>query len=118
MRMGRLAFRSRRRRRTTCGCANIPVAENSNYRISCELHTQDVSGGGGANVSVVGSLAASEPVVGTSNGWQQVELVGKTGADQEEMTICIRLGGYGALCSGTAWFRNVEVVQLDSLPLG
>jgi len=99
-------------------CQTIPVAENSYYRISCELHTQDVSGGGGANVSVVGSLAASEPVVGTSNGWQQVELVGKTGADQEEMTICIRLGGYGALCSGTAWFRNVEVVQLDSLPVG
>ncbi len=99
-------------------CQSLSVEAGGIYQITCEIRTQDVSGGAGANVSVVGSLAASTPVLGTTEEWVTATLIGQTGNDQEEMTVCVRLGGYGSLSSGTAWFRNVQVTRLDALPDG
>ena len=50
-------------------CQTIEVKAKSYYKLTCRVRTEDVAGGAGANVSVVGSLAASEGVYGT-NGWQ------------------------------------------------
>ena len=32
------------------------------------------------------------------------------------MTVCMRLGGYGSLSSGEAWFKDFSVTKLDSAP--
>ena len=93
-------------------CQLIQVEEGGVYRLSCEVRTEGISGGAGANVSVVGSLAASEPVFG-SEDWQTITLVGQTDPKQSEMAICIRVGGYSALSTGTAYFRNFSVEKLD-----
>lgn len=92
-------------------CYRIPVEANSYYKISCYIKTSGVSGGAGANVSVVDSLATSAALTGTTADWEHVELVGKTGKGQDSIVVCVRLGGYGALSSGEAWFYGLSVTE-------
>lgn len=99
-------------------CQDIDVEPDSYYRISCDIKACGVSDGGGANVSVAGTMAASEPITGDTTGWQRTELVGKTGQDQHTMTVCMRLGGYSSLSSGEAWFKDFSVTKLDGAPTG
>lgn len=94
-------------------CRTMNVDKNSYYRISCAVKTADVYGGAGANISIDGSLAASDGVYGQTD-WQTVELIGKTGKDQTELTVCVRVGGYGALSNGEAWFRDISMERLES----
>ncbi len=98
-------------------CKEISVEPNSYYRISCEIKTLVVEYGGGANLSVVNTFAASEPVY-KADDWVPAELVGRTERGMDTMTICLRLGGYGSLSLGEAWFRNLAVEKLDSVPEG
>lgn len=98
-------------------CQSVPVEAGGLYRISCEIRVEGVLGGAGANVSVVDSLAASEPLLGTAD-WQAVFLVGRVNEGQEEMAVCVRLGGYGSLTKGTAYFRNFQIAKLETAPEG
>ncbi len=93
-------------------CYTIKVKSNTYYALCCDIKTENVEGGQGANVSVRDCLAASEPLFGTQD-WQRVSLTGKTGKKQKEMTICVRVGGYAALSSGTAWFKNVSLIETE-----
>jgi len=96
-------------------CQSIPVDGGAYYRLECEVMAAGVSGGAGANISVVDTMAASEPLLGDS-GWQRIELVGRTADDADEIIVCLRLGGYSALSSGEAWFRNFSATRLDYIP--
>ena len=98
-------------------CKEIAVEPNSYYRISCDIKTLVVEYGGGANVSVVDTFAASEPVYKTDD-WTRAELIGRTERGMDSMTVCLRLGGYGSLSIGEAWFKNFSVTKLDSVPEG
>lgn len=91
-------------------CHTIPVERDTCYTIACEIKTEDVAGGQGANVSVRENTSASAAMLGTQD-WQRVELTGRTGRKQEELTVCVRLGGYGALASGKAYFRNFTLME-------
>lgn len=62
-------------------CQTVAVEAGSYYKLACRVRTEGVEGGAGANLSVVGSLAASEGVYGTGE-WKTVELVGKTGTSR------------------------------------
>lgn len=94
-------------------CRTISVDESSYYRISCTVKTEGVNGGAGANISIEGSLAASDGVYGSAD-WQEIELIGKTAKNQTELTVCVRVGGYGALSSGEAWFKDISMERLAS----
>ncbi len=94
-------------------CQTVPVKAKSAYRLTCRVRTEGVEGGAGANISVLGSLASSEGVYGTSDGFQTIELIGKTGKKQKELTVCVRIGGYGMEASGGAWFDDVSVEYLS-----
>ncbi|MBQ3131964.1 MAG: glycosyltransferase family 39 protein [Clostridia bacterium] len=98
-------------------CKEIAVEPNSYYLISCEVKTTGVEYGGGANVSVVDTFAASEPVY-AADDWTRTELIGRTERGMDSMIVCLRLGGYGSLSMGEAWFRNFSVTKLDSAPEG
>lgn len=95
-------------------CQKLKVKANSYYKLTCRVKTEGVSGGAGANLSVNGSLAKSEGVYGTSDGWTTLELVGKTAKGQTELIVCVRIGGYGALSEGGAWFDDVTAEKLAS----
>lgn len=94
-------------------CQKVTVKANSFYRLTCRVKTKSIGDGAGANISVVGSLASSQGIYGTTD-WTTLELVGKTAKGQKEIIVCVRIGGYGALSSGSAWFDDVSVQQIDN----
>lgn len=98
-------------------CQRIPVEGGGLYRLSCEARPENVVGGAGVNVSVVDSLAASEPLLG-SGDWQTISLTGRADDSQSELAVCVRLGGYGSLSAGRAYFRNFRIEKLDAAPAG
>ena len=69
----------------------MPVEPNSYYEISCYIKTAGVESGKGANISVL-HTAYSTTLFG-DNDWQKVSFIGQTNADQEEISVAIRIGG-------------------------
>lgn len=98
-------------------CQSIAVEPNSYYLLSCNVKVVNVEGGAGANLSVKDTFAFSSAPFGTSD-FTRVELAGKTGADQETLTVCVRLGGYSELSSGEAYFEGFSLTKLSAAPAG
>ncbi len=91
----------------------LTVKPNTTYKLTCYIKTENVSGGAGANIALETVMARSTALTGT-NDWTKVELVGKTGPDQKELIVGFRLGGFGATCTGTAWFDEFTAEKVDS----
>ncbi|WP_052310060.1 glycosyltransferase family 39 protein [Paenibacillus senegalensis] len=95
----------------------VAVEPDSYYRFSAWLK---VAGANpeytGANISILGTLAMSEHYHDTGGEWTYVELVGKTGSEQTELKAALRLGGYGSLNQGKAYFEDVSLVKLEEAP--
>ncbi|MDR1619903.1 MAG: glycosyltransferase family 39 protein [Clostridiales bacterium] len=47
---------------------------------------------------------------------RHAEFYGQTGKNQTELVLAMRLGGYGDLSMGEAWFKNISMQKLDELP--
>lgn len=89
---------------------DIDVKGNTVYRFSCEIMASGIPADGrGANLSILNTNVYSESVYETEGEWQKVEFYGKTQKGQDEITLCLRLGGYSGDNTGNAWFRNVSV---------
>ena len=88
------------------------------YHFSAEIRTEDVPRGRvGATISVMDDGIMSPDIRGTT-GWTRVGFylrVGKRGAD---MDVALRLGGYGSLNTGRAFFRDASVVKVATPPAG
>jgi len=88
------------------------------YHLSAEVRTENVgTKETGATISIMEDGAMSPDIRGTT-GWQTVGLylhVGGSGADVE---VALRVGGYGSLNSGRAFFRNVHAEKITSPPPG
>jgi len=86
------------------------------YYMSAEIRTENVGAqNSGATISVMEDGIMSPEIKGTTN-WTRVGLymhVGKKGADVE---VAARIGGFGSLNSGRAFYRNVSVVPSDAPP--
>ncbi|MFR5796772.1 MAG: hypothetical protein ACLUI3_15395, partial [Christensenellales bacterium] len=55
----------------------------------------------------------------TTNGqWETLTLYGRTGKGQKEITVMVRLGGYGSENTGKAWFTDVRLEQVETVPVG
>ncbi|HWR23897.1 MAG TPA: phospholipid carrier-dependent glycosyltransferase [Feifaniaceae bacterium] len=93
----------------------VTVEPDTYYRITCEILADGIEGDAGATVSVTDTYASSEPVFLT-DGFAPVELVGRTGPAQTELVLSLRVGGYGALSSGLAMFRNVSMRVEENPP--
>ena len=91
----------------------IAVEPSSIYRLSCYIRTEAVENGAGANIALREVIARSEALLG-DNGWQKVELVGKTGPQQKKLTVSCRIGGYGEVSHGDAWFDGFQVEKLEN----
>ena len=90
----------------------IKVKGNTAYKFSCYVKTDNVVGGAGANIGFEEITDHSESITGTSE-WKLIEITGKTDDKQKEITVGVRLGGFGATSTGTAWFDDFKVVEVD-----
>ena len=96
----------------------VSVDPDTDYRLACYVKADCSEGGAGANISVGNSFARSDGVFDTQGEWVLVEMYGKTGPDQTEMDIYLRLGGYSAVSTGEAWFDCVTVEHAHDVPEG
>ncbi len=98
-------------------CQTIAARPDTCYRVSGYIRTSSVTGGRGAclsidNYSIDGTYCFSADVVGSSE-WTAVEMYVKTGPEQRELRVAARLGGYGTMAVGSAWFYGLSVTEFD-----
>ncbi len=97
----------------------IAVEPNACYRISCMVKAEGCQiGRAGAGISVADTFVSSDYAYDTAGEWVPLTLYGRTGPDQKSLTIMCRVGGYGSLNVGKAWFDDVEVVRIAAVPEG
>lgn len=97
----------------------VKVEGNSFYKLSCRVRTRNVGEKNkGANISVQDITDTSKDIKGTVSDWQLVDLYGKTESKQNEVNVTVGLGGYGSVNTGEAWFDDVSIEKVDSVPSG
>ena len=96
-------------------CKEIEVIPNTPYKITCMIKTEDVVAEkgemeAGAQICISDTTEASETIIGTTDGWQKVEL-NFDSKNRNKVVIGFRLGGYSDNCQGTAWFSDFDLKQ-------
>ncbi|HEY9062191.1 MAG TPA: phospholipid carrier-dependent glycosyltransferase [Pseudobacteroides sp.] len=94
----------------------VDVQSDSLYKISGWIKTENVGDTNkGANFSVHMLQITSADVKGTTD-WKYVEMYGRTGKSQTSLIVTAGLGGYGSLNTGTAYFDDISVEKVNSVP--
>ena len=95
-------------------CQSVNVQPNTVYTITCKAKAENVAGDAGAYVSVLDTFANSRQIFSTA-GYETLTLTGRTGPNQTEMVVALRVGGYGALATGKASFMDISM-KMDTNP--
>jgi hypothetical protein len=86
------------------------------YQLSVDVRTEDVGAKeSGASISVMEDGIMSADIHGTTN-WQRITLYLKVGGHGADIDVALRVGGFGSLNSGKAFFRNASLVAIDAPP--
>jgi dolichyl-phosphate-mannose-protein mannosyltransferase len=86
------------------------------YQLSVDIRTEDVgTKESGATISVMEDGIMSPELHGTSD-WQRVTLYLKVSGHGADVDVALRIGGFGSLNSGKAFFRNASLVKIEAPP--
>lgn len=97
----------------------VVVKPETTYRLSGYIKVERAdTGSKGGNLSFMGIVDTSEDHKNTVGQWQFVQMYGKTGANQKEITVAARLGGYGSLTTGKAYFDDISLEEASTVPSG
>ena len=97
----------------------VSVRENATYKLTARVMAEGCDPDQiGANVSFLGVFGTSDDVHDTNGQWETLTLYAQTGKGQKDATVCVRLGGYGSEATGRAWFTDVSLEQVESVPVG
>ena len=95
----------------------VEVEPNSLYCFSGYVKVLDMTDyGRGANLSIDGLYVFSESLHSVSDDWVRLELYGRTGPDQHEVTLFARVGGYSGESIGTAQFDDLSLRKVQVVP--
>lgn len=98
---------------------SVAVQPETYYRVSGYILVETMEDeGNGANFAIEDVYAFSQRVYDTDGQWQYVEWYGITKEGQTEIDLDVRIGGYGAESQGIAYFDDISVEQVDSVPEG
>src|ERR1019366_6552220 len=82
------------------------------YQLSVDLRTENVGAKeSGATISVMEDGIMSADIHGTTD-WQRVTLYLKVGEHGADIDVALRIGGFGSLNTGKAFFRNASLVRI------
>jgi len=96
-------------------CQSVAVEPGATYRISARVRTKDVGATtAGALIAIEPRIADSRDIHGTED-WQTLEVTADAGAETN-WDVCLRLGSYANLNTGTAWFTDVDMMQMRPAP--
>lgn len=97
--------------------AVVNVEPESMYRVSGYILVKEMDdAGNGANFGLEQIYASSESVFDTDGEWKYVEWYGETDAKQTQIELGVRVGGFGAESKGIAYFDDVRVEKVQTLP--
>ena len=86
------------------------------YQLSVDLRTENVGEKeSGASMSVMEDGIMSADIHGTTD-WQRVTLYLKVGGHGADIDVALRIGGFGSLNTGKAFFRNASMIAIDAPP--
>ena len=89
----------------------VAVKPNTVYRFSGWVATEEVAGPPGANLAVMGGFVSSDGTEGTA-GWRRQEVVFRTHSGQRRVDLAVRLGFYGGLAAGKAYFDDLFLEEV------
>ncbi|MEI6131523.1 MAG: phospholipid carrier-dependent glycosyltransferase [Bacillota bacterium] len=98
---------------------NIIVEPNSIYHFQCWVKAENVQPDTTicVNMAINNSLDGySKSILTTKNEWQLLEMYKKTDATTKELGFQLAIGGYGSSSTGKAWFDDVAIEKVDSVP--
>ena len=78
----------------------------------------DALGGWGANLSIENVNSCSVSSYSTEGEWLEISYYGRTGKNQRSLTVSVRLGGYSSEATGDAFFDDITLCRVDSVPQG
>lgn len=95
----------------------VDVRPHTLYRLSGWIKTRDVARSpevrdSGANISLLGTFDRTVAVLGTRD-WTQVAVT-LDSADLTQLTVAARLGFWGGVTAGTAWFDDLRLTQVST----
>jgi hypothetical protein len=97
-------------------CQTVAVQPDATYRVSARVRTHDVgTGTAGALVAIEPRLGDTADIKGTMTDWQDLALDFGVG-DRTSVDVCVRLGSYANLNTGSAVFTDVRLVELSAPP--
>ena len=97
----------------------VKVQPGSIYKFSCQIKAQGVgTKGRGANFGVLHVPDITVDVYDTGGKWRRVEFYGKTGPEQREISVVVRLGAPGAFNTGKASFDDFRLEKMQETPQG
>ena len=86
------------------------------YEMSVEVRTEKVGDAEtGASISVMEDGIMSADIHGTAD-WQRVSLYLKVGGQGADVDVALRVGGFGSLNTGHAFFRRASLIKIDAPP--
>lgn len=94
----------------------ISVKPYTNYKLSCFIKAENCKKERkGANVSVIHGavLGTSRDFKDTQGKWEYVEYYINTDKEQENLTVAVRLGGFGSVTTGKASFYDFSIIEVD-----
>ena len=95
----------------------IEVEPDSYYHFSADISASGCDPDGhAATLSFENTFVYSQDVYETNGEWQHVDMYVRTTADQHEIALLLRVGGYSSTNTGAAYFDNVTCEKLDALP--
>ncbi|MDP4179594.1 MAG: carbohydrate binding domain-containing protein [Bacillota bacterium] len=97
----------------------VSVKENSIYKLSCWARTENVGQQkAGAIISILDYVFSSKDLKGTNDKWQYEEMYAKIGPDISSVVVTVSLGGHGNMNTGKAYFDDVSMEEVTSVPSG
>jgi hypothetical protein len=95
-------------------CQTITVVPGATYRVTTRVRTRDVGlSTSGAHIAIEPRIGDSADLRGTQD-WQTLDLTARAADDDAEWDVCLRLGSYANLNTGSAWFADVAVLQVGA----
>lgn len=97
----------------------VPVKPNTSYRFSAQVRmdnyktTEDIQSGASVQYGDKDNHVIYEGYYVTTSEWQTSSVIFTTG-DETSMQISLTIGGYGATCEGTAYFKDMVLEELET----
>ena len=95
----------------------VKVEPSTYYKLSGYVWVESMENiGNGATFGIENVHTISKGIFEKSNNWVLIESYGLTGKTQTEVDLGVRVGGYSAESVGRAFFDDIKLEKIDSLP--